>query len=490
MVPDSPSRAPGSGGDQLGRRAARGSAWVVLGYGATQVIRFGSSIVLTRLLAPRAFGLMLLLNVFLQGLQMFSDLGIGTSVIQNRRSDAAFLDTAWTIQILRGLVLWLVTLLVAWPYSAVYGEPQLLWMLPVAGLTAAIDGFSSMSIHTANRTLRMGRLQIFDLVVQVSTTLVMIVGAWLTRSVWALLVGMLAGNVVRAVLSHLFFPGLRAHLQWEKSAAASILHFGKWVSASSVVTFLAQQGDRLLFGKMIPLARLGVYNVASTLCEAPSSLISTISFRVFFPLFSEMRRSSPDVDSAYRRASSSLALLGGAGALMLLVAGPLLVSVLYDNRYAEAGAIVQLLAVGIWANSLVHFTAAAVLAGGHIKWLAGANVARLVWVITTVPLAFRVWGFEAAVLLVALSDLPRYVVLGFACRRDGLHVFASDARRTAAFGVAAAAGLLVRQATGSVGVVPVTIASLASLAVWVGLNLEAARWYLAKARTLLASRLA
>jgi len=461
---------------------------VAVGYGSAQVIRFGSNLVLTRLLFPRAFGLMLLLNVFIQGLQMFSDLGVGASIIQNKRSDAAFLNTAWTIQIARGLFLWLLTLLLAWPFSAMYGEPQLMWMLPVAGLAALIDGFVSTAMNTANRDLRLARLQILELGVQVLAALVMIAGAWATRSVWALLAGMIAASAARTILSHLVLPGLRNRLHLEREAAASLLHFGKWVFASSVVTFLAQQGDRLVFGKMLPLARLGVYNIALSLCEAPSALISTISFRVFFPLFSEMRRSSPDIDAAYRRASSALALLSGAGALGLIVAGPLLTSLLYDSRYAEASWIIRLLALGIWGNSLVHFTSSLVLAGGRIKWLAAANGARLVWLATTVPVAFRQWGFDIAIVLVVLSDLPRYVVLGLGCRRDGLHIFRSDISRTAAFGAAAGAGLVALQAMGSKGVVPVAIACAVSLAIWVGCNLEAARWYVAKARAAVASR--
>ena len=186
-------------------------------------------------------------------------------------------------------------------------------MIPVAGLGAFIDGFASTSMYTTNRQLRMGRLQAFELAVQVSASVVMIVGAWLTRSVWALLMGTIASSATRTLLSHVFLPGVRNRLHWEKEAAASLLHFGKWVFASSIVTFLAQQGDRLVFGKMLPLARLGVYNIALSLVEAPSALISAISFRVFFPMFSELRRTSPDVDAAYRRASSAMALLGGAG---------------------------------------------------------------------------------------------------------------------------------------------------------------------------------
>ena len=59
------------------------SIWTVGGYGATQVIRLANSIVLSYFLAPDAFGIMALINIFLQGLIMSSDIGVGPSIIQH-----------------------------------------------------------------------------------------------------------------------------------------------------------------------------------------------------------------------------------------------------------------------------------------------------------------------------------------------------------------------------------------------------------------------
>lgn len=488
MAGEAGSGPAAPGGGRLGGRATRGSAWVVAGYGAGQVIRFGANLVLTRLLFPQAFGLMLLLNVFLQGLQMFSDLGVGTAIIQSPRDDEAFVDTAWTVQVARGLVLWLVTVLLGWPLAAAYGEPQLLWLLPVAGASALLDGLASTALHTASRDLRLGRLQAVELASQLAAATVMIAAAWAARSVWALVAGLLVGTGTRTLLTHLALGGRRNRLRWEPEAARSLLGFGKWVFVSSVVTFLAQQGDRLVFGRMLPMARLGVYNIALSLCEAPSALVSAVSFRVFFPLFSELRRSGPSVDQAYARAASALGLAGGAGALALLLGGPLVTALLYDARYAEASTIIRLLALGIWGTTVVHFAAAFVLSGGHTKWLAAANAARLAWLAALVPLSFLRLGLEAAILAVVLADLPRYALLGLACRRDGLHVFAADARRTAAFAIAAGLGLGALAAFGEERPLPVAVAGLVSLGAWLALNAEATGWYVGKLRGALAAR--
>jgi O-antigen/teichoic acid export membrane protein len=119
--------------------ALRGTLWTIASYGISQVMRFGSNLVLTHLLFPELFGLMTLAYVFITGLHLFSDLGLHTSIIQNKRGDEPdFLNTAWTMQIIRGVGLWLCCLIIAAPAAHFYGEPKLLWVLPIAGLGTLI----------------------------------------------------------------------------------------------------------------------------------------------------------------------------------------------------------------------------------------------------------------------------------------------------------------------------------------------------------------
>ena len=118
---DRAEQAPG-----LGALARRGGAWVLLGRMAGEALRFGTNRVLTRLLFPEAFGLMLLVNSIHKGLALFSDVGINASVIQHARGEEpGFLRPAWPLQALRGLLLWPVCLAAAGPLAAFYGAPEL-----------------------------------------------------------------------------------------------------------------------------------------------------------------------------------------------------------------------------------------------------------------------------------------------------------------------------------------------------------------------------
>jgi O-antigen/teichoic acid export membrane protein len=100
----------------LKKQAFRATAWTIVGFGASMVLRFASNLILARLLVPESFGLMALVNVFIMGLHCSQMLAWVPSIIQNKRGDdPTFINTAWTIQVLRGVALWLGSILIAWP---------------------------------------------------------------------------------------------------------------------------------------------------------------------------------------------------------------------------------------------------------------------------------------------------------------------------------------------------------------------------------------
>ncbi|EEW26708.1 oligosaccharide flippase family protein [Rhodobacter ferrooxidans] len=327
-------------------RVLRGSAITAGSYAVAQVLRLASNLILTRLLFPEAFGMMALVSVFLVGLAMFSDVGIGPAIAQNRRGDDPdFLDTAWTIQVARGAALWLGTCAIAWPVAQLYSAPMLLQLLPAAGLTLLIAGFNPTSIDTANRHLRLGRVTALDLASQIIGIVAMVALAFALRSVWALVLGAIAGSLAKLVLMRLYLPGQRNRLRWDASAGQELIRFGKWIFLSTACGFLLAQGDKAILGAYLPLDQLGVYNIGWFLASFPVLLGGAVTSRVLIPLYRDHPPgASPENFARLRRLR--FGLTGGLLALLAVMAfaGVPLVGVLYDDRYARAGAIVVAIA--------------------------------------------------------------------------------------------------------------------------------------------------
>jgi O-antigen/teichoic acid export membrane protein len=440
-VPGSPANAEPA--VTLGSTVARGSTWTLLGYGSGQALRLLSNLILWRLLYSEAFGLMALVNVFMSGLVMFSDIGIGPSIVQSSRGEEPrYLNTAWTIQIVRGCALFIAACLLAWPIALFYNEPQLVSLIPVAALGAVISGFNSTSLFTQTRKIHLGKLTAVDILSQTVSLVVTIAWAWFHRSVWALVIGGFASNFVRLFLSHKYLPGIRNRLQWDKECVHALLRFGRWIFLSTLLTFTVMQSDRLIFGKLIPIGLLGVYSIAVAWATLPIAIVGGVLGSVLFPLLSRLHQSGTDFSAAYLKARRPWAILGGWASAGLIAGGPTLIRLLYDSRATSAGWVIQILAAGTWLLVLETSNGVALLALGQPKWVAAGNAAKLVGMLVLIPLGFSRYGFAGAVAGFAASELFRYTTSVVGSRRHKVACLRQDLYLTSLVMVTSAIGLL------------------------------------------------
>lgn len=333
-------------GASLGARALRSAVLKLTGYGGAQAIRLASNLILTRLLFPEAFGLMALVTVVLVGLSQFSDVGTTTAILRSPRGDdPEFLNTAWTVQVLRGFLLWGVAAALAVPMAALYDQPELAWLLPVAGLSLVIGGFRPTRMDTANRHLVFGRLTAVELGMQVAAVTVGIALAWLTGSVWALVAASLAGPLAEVLLARVLLQGNRDRFAFERDALSELVSFGKWVFLATICGFFFHQADRLLLGRYVGVDTLGIYQIGYFLASFPMLVGGMLSRQVLIPIYREAPPGATAANFAKLRRMRFL-LSGGLFGLAALFAlsGVWLVDVLYDPRYALAGAILVALA--------------------------------------------------------------------------------------------------------------------------------------------------
>jgi O-antigen/teichoic acid export membrane protein len=338
----------------LRERALRGSLWTIGAYGLHHGLRLAGNVVLARLLFPEAFGLMTLASVFLQGLNMFSDLGLTPAIVQSRRGgDPRFLNTAWTLQVARGLVLWICACILAPVAAGFYGEPMLALLLPAIGSTALVAGLASTKLASASRALRLGRLSAIELGSHALGLAVMVAWAWLSRSVWALAAGAIADSLAKTVMSHLFLPGERNRFHWDREAWAAIRRFGRWILISTALTFFAGQGDRLILGKLLDVGTLGILGIAAALAAMLNEILVRVGERVLFPSYSELVRERPhQIYSSLRKARLAIIAAGWASLFALIALGDELVRLLYDERYSDAGWMLRMLATGMLVGTL------------------------------------------------------------------------------------------------------------------------------------------
>jgi O-antigen/teichoic acid export membrane protein len=430
-------------GEGLRARVLRGSGWTLAGFVASQLARMASTVVLTRLLFPEAYGIMAMANVYMVGLQMFSDIGIRHSIIQNKRGeDPVFLNTAWTMQVARGFILWFASCAIAYPVSRFYEEPILFPVLCVLGFSAAIKGFQTTAYATANRRLTLGKLTGMELGTHVLGIVVTIVWAYFHPSVWALAGGGVITALISVAVGFRVMPSHRHRLMWEKPAAHEIVRFGRWIFLATVLGFFANNGDRLLLGKFMSTAEFGMYFLALTWVGLAGQVNSILNDRVMIAVYAE----NQDTDPALVRPKIAKMRLAKAALILpvvaaLIIFGDDLVRFMYDARYEGAGWMLQILAVGMGFSAMMTI-GDFMLSKGKSKLFMCMVVLDTVTVLGCMALGGYLGGSTGIVIGVAASRVARYPYLIYIYQRFGYWIWKIDFLMIAALGVIVAAGYI------------------------------------------------
>lgn len=408
-------------GEGVKARSMRGTLLTLAGVGGGNILRLASNLILTRLLFPEAFGLMALVQVFITGLRMFSDTGIRTSIIQSPRGDEpAFLNTAWTLQIMRGVVLWLCACALALPAAALYEAPLLAQILPVVGLNMILSGFTTTNVITANRHLILGRVTAINLGSQALEIIITVVLAIILQSVWALVIGGLISTAITVIIQHRFVPGIHNRLHWDWEVFREIFSFGKFIFLSTAVTFMISQGDKAILGGYVSLAQLGIYNIGYFLGSLPQIIQGAVNGKVLFPLYRLKPIAEGDRNKAQIFKARRLVMAGSLCLTTVLAySGIALVEVMYDARYALAGPIVVAMSLALVPRLVLNPYGAALLASGDSKSYFVLNCATAI-LQTALMFAGVIWfGILGVLAAPALAQLLTHPLRVYYVRRLG-----------------------------------------------------------------------
>jgi O-antigen/teichoic acid export membrane protein len=383
----------------------------LVSYGVMQLVRLATGIVIARLLTPHLLGIMVIVYVLRYGMELVTDIGIGQSVVSNKNGGKPeFYNTAWTLQLIRGFLLSIVFLAAAFPISRLYNAPILASILPVISLYFALAGFASMSTSLLVRRMQTTRLNAFDVMLETISAVGRIALAYFSPTIWALVFGSFVLPIARVIGSHFLVSGLRHKFFLSKDYAWQIFSFGKWIFFSAFLFFLSSNFDQLYLGKVIPFDLLGVFGIARFLSGSVGDGIGRLCRLVVFPLIASSAE-SPREQAREQLAPVRLffVLLSAFGVSVFFAISDFLIATLYDHRYQAAGWMLPVLVIGIWFNTLSTVNEWTLIGIGKAKYSAFSNVLKLAWIVVALPLSIIQFGILGAVIVIAISDLFRYV---------------------------------------------------------------------------------
>lgn len=424
-----------SGGDEeavpvtpmhaLRRLALQGSIWTIVGYGLGEVIRLGGHLIIARLVAPEVFGIMALVTVFMTGLKMFSDIGIGPSIVQDRKgATEKFLNTAWTIQVMRGFGLAVLTVALAYPFGQYYSHfPGLWWLLMVCAVSPILDGFISTSLASLHRKLSIFKLTMFDLGTGVFRVLAAIGFVLLIKDqpALALILGNVLTEALRMVLSHTLYRFDRNRFTWDRESAKRLIRFGRWIFLATALTYFVGNADKLTMGKLFSDAELGVYFVAFMYAEAATGALRRLSAMVLFPLYSRLADHGGDTlkKEMVRMRVVLMALTLPVLWTLAIFGTPFIKLLGYDPEYHNAGWMLQILAMGAVVSTMAVTLSPVILAMGDSFRNMVLLITRTIFLFAAMWAGYHFFGKIGLIVGVSMASALNYPVLVMFAKKYG-----------------------------------------------------------------------
>jgi O-antigen/teichoic acid export membrane protein len=437
-----PGDAAKGDGKSLKARAVRSSMWTMVAFGFGQVLRVVSSPILAWFLTPADFGTVGLISVFVTGLAALSDAGIEQAIIQNKRGDdPVFLNTAWTLHVVRGFGQFLGCCLIAYPvYWYFSGDTNtnshyLLWMLPVAGIGPLLSGFNSTRQFTLNRHLQLGRITALTLAYQVIGVVAQIAIAVRWRSPWAIIVGGLVSNAFWLFATHCLMPGIRNRFCWNREARQELMKFGKWIMVSTLITYTAMQIDRPLMAKLLDASWLGLYMVALNLVRLPAEVITRLASVTLYPTLARAAEQRPeDLRKVLWKARGLILTVSLALMVGVVLGAPIFIALAFKPEWHRAGFLTQWAAIGAWFMLLQASADRALLALGKTKPMAISNLLNLVVTVVggfagryvDMTLLGNEGGIVGFMLGTAAGKMAGHMLIQVEMARSGIPIFRQD----------------------------------------------------------------
>jgi PST family polysaccharide transporter len=360
----------------LGRRAARGAAWIAFSFGATQVIAMATNLLLARVLSPQDFGLVAMANLLLAFVGPFHDSGLLPAFValkERVRESAAAI--AWSTPA-TALGVAALTVLAAPLAAELFARPDVVPVVRVLALVFVLNGLAVAPLAVISKELAFRSKAAVAVVGALTEGLCGIGLALRGAGYWSLVGAQIARAGVTAVAAWWLAPWKPlGRFSWARFR--EMARFGRHMVAGNLLGLLGSYLDNIVVGRWLGAEALGLYGTAFRWGRLPSQALGTTANQVAFPSYVAVRAEPARLKAAYLRVLRTVSTLALPASLGLLVIAPVLVTTLYPPRWAGMVAPLQIFAVFGLVNALVATTGDVFKAAGRPGWIPGLAVVHL-----------------------------------------------------------------------------------------------------------------
>lgn len=326
------------------KQALNGISWMGALRGVTRGLSFIKIAVLARIFSPAQFGIYGIASLVLGFLEMLTETGINIFLIQKQEKVDKYIDSAWVVSILRGMVISLIIFLIA-PIIAVYfNNPQSTFIIRLISLVPLIRGFINPSCVKYQKNLEFKKQFFYDSSLFLVDFLVAISLGILTKSENSLVWAMICSTIVEVVLSFIYFDP-KPKFIFEKDKTLEVVNRGKWITGAGIFNYLFQNLDDIVVGKMMGTGNLGVYQLAYKVSTLPVSEVGEVFNKVTFPIYTSMKNDTVRIKKTFLKTLLIISLFVIPFGLIVFYYPTQIVNLLLGDKWLVAVPVLQVLAI-------------------------------------------------------------------------------------------------------------------------------------------------
>ena len=348
----------------------KGVAWIGSASVVVNLLGLASTAILARLLMPGDFGLVAISLAVIAIIGIITEFSLATALVQHENPFDEHFNTAWTLNVLRGVMVALIIALLSWPLADLYGDARLAGILLAMAVTVMVGGFTNPKLVVFERGLQFHQTFIMSLTGKIVGFAVTVGVAYVYRSYWALVIGPLVTEFALAAMSYLLFPYLpRPTL----SKYRELLSYSIWLTVGKWVQALNWRSDPLVLGYFFSSALLGQYSMGNRFTGMTIDGVMGPIKRVLFPAFARIRNDAERLRDGYLRSQGVLCMVCFPLSVGIAVVAPELVAVVLGDKWRLAIPIIQVVALIAAMQSSENLNAIA-MATGDTKKMFGRDV--------------------------------------------------------------------------------------------------------------------
>lgn len=371
------------------------------------------SIILSRLLSPREFGIAAIVFVFSAFFNIFGEIGLGPAIIQHKDIDKNDIDILFFFSIILGVGISAIFVLLSPAIAWFYEDNIYINIGYCMTLIIMLNTISVVPESIIRKELGFKYIGIVNISANLIGGMFAIIFANLKFGVYALILK----NIITAAIIFSFFlikARIRFNVKLSFEPLKKVLNFSVNQFAFNVQNYFSRNIDNFLIGKYLGSTQLGYYDRAFKLMRYPVNKITFIITPVLHPILSKYQNNIPVIRRTYYKVVQLLAAVALPLSIVMYSLSEEIIIILYGPNWSGTIPVFKMLSLCSGTQMLISSTGAIYQSIGRTDTLFRVGLANFLFVVTGIIFGMH-WGINGVAIGLAsgitLSFFPYFIVL-------------------------------------------------------------------------------